>query len=264
MKRIALADVELACVDAGHGEAVLFVHGLGASHSDWRHQIAPCAQHFRVLAPDLRGFGASTAGTRRIDIPQLASDLLALLDALGIERCHLVGHSMGGAVALQLALDAPQRVGRLVITNSVPSFSAPSLRRYGEFFYRLLLMATVGPVALAHVSARRMFPGESLRAERERIIARSHANRRWPYLQALLAISRWSVRERLPGLQTPVLVMAAEHDYFSREESERFARALPQAEFAWFAGAHHSLPSEQPDAFNARLCAFLGGARMTA
>lgn len=262
VKRIVLADVELALIDAGHGEAVLFVHGLGGSHSDWRHQIEPCAHHFRVLVPDLRGFGASSAGTRRIDIPQLARDLLALLDALGIERCHLVGHSMGGAVALQLALDAPQRVGRLVIANSVPSFSTPSLRRYGEFLYRLLLMATVGPVALAHISARRMFPGEALRAERARVIARSRANRRWPYLQALLSISRWSVRERLPYLQLPALVIAAEHDYFAREESERFAHALPHAEFTWFPGAHHALPSEQPDAFNARVCAFLDGGRM--
>lgn len=267
MKRIVLGDVELAYVDAGgeagigpeQGAALLLVHGLGGNHTDWLHQITPCAQHFRVLAPDLRGFGASSHGTQRIDIPRLADDLWRLLDALGIERCHVVGHSMGGAVALQMALDAPQRVQRLVIANSVPSFARPSLRRYSEFFYRVLLMLSFGPVALGRISARRMFPDAALRTERERVIARSRHNRRRPYLQALLSLGRWSVVERLATLRVPVLVVASEHDYFTQAESELFYRALPQAEFAWFAGAHHGLPSEQPEAFNARLLAFLGG-----
>jgi 3-oxoadipate enol-lactonase len=186
-----------------------------------------------------------------------AADLSALLDALGIERCVLAGHSMGGAVAQQFTLDHPQRVERLVIANSVPSFRPQSARHYLEFLYRLAVMGLLGPARLAAIGAWRTYPAPEQAAQRARAIARGARNSRRNYLSALRALSAWSIIERLDELKLPVLVAAAEHDYFGHEETVRFAHALPRARLHVFKDAHHNLPSEFPDAFNAVVERFL-------
>src|SRR5690606_16948185 len=122
MTGVRVGDIDLRYHEAGEGEPLLLLHGLGGSHLDWEYQIPFFATRYRVLAPDLRGFGDSPRGRGRMSVRGHALDIAAFLDAMGIERCHLIGHSMGGAIAQQLALDQPQRVERLVIANSVPSF----------------------------------------------------------------------------------------------------------------------------------------------
>src|SRR3546814_12360471 len=87
--------------------------------------------------------------------------MLALLDALGIERCLLVGHSMGGAIAQQLTLDQPQRVRRLVVANSMPMFKPQTRRHFAEFAYRWVVMGLLGPARLARIGSHRMSPVEA-------------------------------------------------------------------------------------------------------
>ena len=117
MIRINGDDVELAVLDEGEGEAVLLIHGFPDSARLWRHQLPTLTDAgFRVVAPDLRGFGASgkPADVAAYRMHHAVKDMLAVLDALGIERAHVVGHDWGAAVAWALALMAPQRVNRLV------------------------------------------------------------------------------------------------------------------------------------------------------
>jgi 3-oxoadipate enol-lactonase len=106
------------------------------------------------------------------------------------------------------------------------------------------------------ISAQRMYPGEEQQVLREKSAMRGARNGP-SYLQALRALTRWSVLPRLQELQMPVLVLAAEHDYFTREEMLQFAHALPKGRFHLFAGAHHGTPLEQPQAFNAVVLKFL-------
>lgn len=251
MARVHVGDVDLYYREAGEGAPLLLLHGLGGSSLDWEHQMPYFAARYRVLAPDLRGFGDSPRGRGRLSVRGHAADVAGFLDAVQVARCRLIGHSMGGAVAQQFTLDHPQRVERLVIANSVPSFRPRSLRHHLEFLYRLVVMGLLGPARLAEIGAWRSFPAPEQDAQRARAIARGARNSRRNYLAALRALSAWSVIDRLDELQLPVLVAASEHDYFGHDEMVMFAHALPRARLHLFKGAHHGLPGEHPEAFNA-------------
>src|SRR5919107_3812646 len=118
MRRIAGDGVTLGVADEGAGRAVLLLHGFPDSSHVWRHQVAPLVDAgMRVIAPDLRGFGASDApqAVEEYALTRSVADMLAVLDALDVERAHAVGHDFGAALAWLLATLAPDRVDRLVV-----------------------------------------------------------------------------------------------------------------------------------------------------
>lgn len=120
MRRVAGDGVELAVIDEGQGRPVLLLHGFPDSSRLWRHQVsALSANGMRVLAPDLRGFGESQKPTavEEYAIARSVADMLALLDGLGIERVHVVGHDFGAVVAWALAARFAARVDRLVVMS---------------------------------------------------------------------------------------------------------------------------------------------------
>jgi pimeloyl-ACP methyl ester carboxylesterase len=121
----ALRDIEIdgrryCVVEMGHGPAVVLLHGLGGSIYDWRHILRPLARSHRVLAIDLLGSGESEIPEKEdFSIAAQARRVRGILDSLGVAKASLVGNSYGGGVALRLAQDWPERVGRLVLINSV-------------------------------------------------------------------------------------------------------------------------------------------------
>lgn len=256
MPRLRVGDIDMHYVEAGSGPPLVFVHGLGGSWGDWEYQLPFFAARHRVLAPDLRGFGETPQGRHPPGVRQLVRDLQGFLDAADIARCTLVGHSMGGAVCLQFALEHPQRVERLVITNSAPGFRPRTLRQQFEVGYRLAVMALFGPRRLTQISAERMFPGPENAGLRAKVVARGQRNSRRAYLGALWRLTQWSVIERLGEIRIPTLVVGGGNDYFGHDDIVRFAHALPRGYLHWFAEARHGLPSELPQAFNTVLQKF--------
>lgn len=252
-----VSDFDLNYETAGEGTALVLLHGLGASLEDWEYQIAEFSRDYRVIAPDLRGFGRSGRGKLPMSVELLAQDVWQFLQQLGLRQFYLAGHSMGGAVAQQLALDHPDAVKRMVIANSVPSFQPREFRQKFEIWYRLIVIRLLGSRRLGQIGAARMYPGPELAALREKVIARSADNRIGSYTQALLALTRWSVLARLHELKMPVMVLASEHDYFSRGDELTFAHALPKGRFHFFAGRHHGLPLEAPQDCNPVIRKFL-------
>jgi 3-oxoadipate enol-lactonase len=257
MGEARVADIRMHYEEAGAGPPLVLVHGLGACASDWEGQIPFFARNYRVIVPELRGFGRSERGRGALSIARFASDLRELLDQLGIQQCILIGHSMGGAVSMQFALDHPGFVTRLVVANSVPTFQPRSLRQRFEISYRMLVMRLLGPRRLAQISALRMYPEPGQQTLRDKVIARSVYNTTANYTAALRALTRWSIVDRLHELTMPALVLASEHDYYSREDSVGFAHQLPRGRFHSFAGRHHGLPLEAPDEFNPVVQKFL-------
>ncbi|HLK39240.1 MAG TPA: alpha/beta hydrolase, partial [Polyangiaceae bacterium] len=104
---------------AGEGPVVLLVHGIGSSRRKWEPQVAPLvALGYRVLRFDLRGFGDSTTPAAPHEMRHFSGDLAALVEALDLGRFHLVGHSLGGMIAQQFALDHPGRVRTLALAST--------------------------------------------------------------------------------------------------------------------------------------------------
>src|SRR3954469_2303519 len=152
---------DIALLQAGHGDPVLLLHGLGATKASFLPTVAALAPHFRVTAIDLPGFGDSAMPVgAAYDPPFFARAVAATLDALEIERAHLIGNSMGGRVALEVGFDFPERTGRLALL-------APSLAWLRERRWATLLKAVPpelgllqpAPRAIVDRIARTMVPG---------------------------------------------------------------------------------------------------------
>jgi pimeloyl-ACP methyl ester carboxylesterase len=137
-----LDGLQLHYVEQGRGPATVLIHGLGGFAESWRHNIPELARHGRVIALDLPGSGRSGKPRRAYTLEFLANALDRLLQALGVDRVHLVGHSLGGAVAARYALDRPGRVERLALLGAaVPGFDLrPS------WVYRMLSLPGVGEI----------------------------------------------------------------------------------------------------------------------
>jgi pimeloyl-ACP methyl ester carboxylesterase len=133
--------LELEVLDEGDGDAVLLLHGFPDSHALWRHQVPILTRAgFRVVAPDLRGFGDSDkpADIDAYRVGKSVSDLTRVLDALGLERAHVVGHDWGAGVAWAMALMAPQRVDKLVALSVGHPGVRPTLEQRQKSWYMLL------------------------------------------------------------------------------------------------------------------------------
>jgi haloacetate dehalogenase len=131
-------------LDAGDGPAVVLLHGFPETSFAWRHQIPVLAKKYRVIAPDLRGYGETDKPASGYDKRTMAADTLALVQELGIDRIALVGHDRGARVATRFAKDHPSVVDRLVVMDNVPTrivarnMNAQTARAYWFFFFHLV------------------------------------------------------------------------------------------------------------------------------
>jgi pimeloyl-ACP methyl ester carboxylesterase len=141
---LAVDDTRIHFVQAGEGPAVILVHGFGGSTFSFRHTIPELARHFRVIAPDLKGFGLSERPpTGDYSLSAQASLVNGLMERLGIERATVLGHSMGGQVAMRLAVDFPQKVERLILVDSATYGLVHRAARVSFFLRPLLPLAAL-------------------------------------------------------------------------------------------------------------------------
>lgn len=261
-KRIEVERARLRVIDRGEGDAILLIHGLGASSFTWRKNIDALAQSFRVVSVDLLGFGYSQrVAPVDYSLAGHARRIILLMDILGIERAVIVGHSLGGTVAQILAARYPERVRRLVLINSSISWDvrALSLLRFllvfEAFFYaffyqqrplrRLMFQNLYSP--------RHQLPDEVTNHYMELARIRGHR-------KALSRLVRDVAHDEFPHpeqLTLPVLILWGEDD-----------RLLPGWRGSWLAGwmpdarlvrvpdAGHMTPEEQPELVNREIAAF--------
>ncbi len=230
---------------------VLLLHGLGSSGEDWGHQVDVLRERYRVLTVDLPGHHRSAQPRGALTIPRMAADVERLLAALGIDGAHVVGLSLGGCVALALALQAPGRVRSLVLVNTFAQLRPAGPRAALRGAARLLLAVAAPMRTVAAFVAREAFPRPEHAPLRRTAIERLAANPRRCYLAALAAVVRFDVRAGLAAIRCPTVIVAGERDTtVPLAAKDRLARGIPGARLEVLADSGHVSPHDQAEAFN--------------
>ena len=255
MPTLALGQQSLNYEDRGQGAAVVLLHGLGQTTSDWKAQLDHFSVGHRVIAVDALGHGRSSKPKGPYSIAEMTALTARLIRQTVGGPAHVVGLSMGGMMAFQLALDAPDTVRTMTIVDSGPS-AVP--RGFAEWFAlnsRVAIVKWFGMRKMAEILAPRLFPDDA--DKRAQFIEQLVANDRDAYLAALKAIIGWTVQDRIGGITVPTLVIASELDYSPPERKEEYVRLMPNAKMVVVPDTHHGLPMEDPETFNAVLADFL-------
>jgi len=258
MPRVLLGDLNVYYEVHGEGEPLILLHGLGSSTRDWQFQLDDFAAHYQVITLDLRGYGQTDHPPGPYSIRLMSEDVIALMDYLEISSFHLLGYSLGGAVALQIAVDHAHRIDKLIVVNSQPSFIPTSWRQKVEYYMRKMVVATMGMRRLAPVIASRLFPNHDQQDLRDLVIDRYSQNDAQAYLATLDALITWSVVPQLGKLQMPILFIAAEHDYTPVEDKKRYLDQIPNARMVVVENSRHGTPLDQPEVFKGYVLDFLG------
>jgi len=257
-QRLALGTVVLACSASGCGSPVLLIHGLGSSQRDWEAQIPDFAPRHRVVTFDQRGHGKSAPVSMPYTMRDLASDAAAVIRAHGAAPCHVVGLSLGGMVAFQLALDEPGLVRSLVIVNSGPEVVPRAVKEHVAVLLRRVLSRLLPMRWLGALLSRRLFPHEHHEAQRAEFVARFAENHKPSYFRAVSAILGWSVADRLEALAQPALVVSGDRDYTPPARKRQYVERLPRATMEIVRDSGHATPVDQPAEFNRIVLEFLG------
>jgi 3-oxoadipate enol-lactonase len=252
-----MAAVDLAHDDTGDGPAVVLIHGHPFNRGMWAPQLAVLRDRFRVIVPDLRGYGDSPVTPGTVPMAQLAADVSDLLDAKGIAAAALVGLSMGGLVVMELAAAQPDRWRAYGFIATTAARSTPEERAARLASARILDEQGMGPVA--EEMAARLFgpsPAPELTAQ---IMAMMLATNPAGAAAALRGrAERPDYQPILTTLRAPALVCTGDHDSYSTAEITReLAGCLPDPEVVLLEGTGHLPNLEQPDAFNEHLLSFL-------
>ncbi len=236
---------------------LVFLHGLGSSGQDWELQVPVFAEDFRVVLIDMRGHGKSDKPAGPYTVSGFAADTISVLDHLQISSAHVVGLSMGGMIAFQMAVDYPSRIQRMVIANSGPALIPRTLKEHIAVWMRFAIVRTMGMKKMGETLAPRLFTDAEQERERQEFVSRWAENDRRAYLNAMRAIIGWSVEDRISTISAPTLVIASDQDYTPVSAKEAYIAKMSTARLQVIKNAHHAVAVERPDAFNAAVKAFL-------
>lgn len=262
MPLLSLPDADLSYTLAGTGEPVLFIQGVGVTGSGWRPQVDALSSHFTCLAFDNRSIGASSSRVPTLSISQMAADALALMDAPAFPAAHVVGHSMGGVIAQELALCAPHRVKSLSL---ICTFS--SGREVRQLSPKMLWLGIRSRLGSARMRRRAflhmLFPPrylagrdlDRLATDLEPLIGRDLATQPPIVMRQLQALGHHDCSARLRELApVPTLVVSAQHDPIARPLfGHRLARSIPRAHYVEIPNASHGVTIQDPALVNGLL-----------
>lgn len=252
--------VRLAVEAAGRGPVLLLLHGIGGHRGQWRAQTQALADRFCVVAVDARNYGDSQ-GPPVARFADFATDLVALLDALGLDRVLAAGHSMGGRILIEAALLAPARFAALVLSGAQPAYlehmTATERAAYVDKRAMMFEGGQVSPAMAARVAAD-VLPPHAAPAHHEALADSFRRLRPEGYLAALAASAGWNRAADVARLRLPVSVLGGALDTICPPaECHRLAAALGQGPAVILPGVGHMAQIEVPEAVTAFLDARL-------
>jgi 3-oxoadipate enol-lactonase len=248
MKFYKSENMKFAYQDTRSGFPVVLIHGMGSDHNIWSGLISLLKENYRVLAADLRGHGSSSETPGPYSMELFSQDILNLLKSMDINRAHFIGHSMGGAIAQDLAINYPDMVTSLTL---IASFAYPSypLRRiltnlrntlyqegYNEFFDECL--------EIAHNPQYIKENKELLNQFREDM---SETSSIFSLISAINACLNVNYSDSLKDISSPTLIIAGEKDRFiSKDQRTILSRGIPNSKFKLISEANHNMIIEEP------------------
>jgi len=237
---------------------LILSNSLATNLTMWDEQARELGRAFRVLRYDQRGHGGTEASRGRYTFEQLIADALALMDALAIKRAHFAGLSMGGATALGLALQHPDRLEKVIVCDS-PCQSTPTSSQQWE--ERIVLAQKQGMEALVEPTITRWFPPEVLQANPPHVDKVRQMIRTTPvegFIGCAAALADHNYAAAVATVKRPVLFLVGEKDA-AAAPMRKLNEALPGSRYAELAGAGHISNLDQPAAFTRAVADFLSG-----
>ena len=268
MPNTKINGIDLYYETHGKGIPLMLIAGLGSDSQSWQPIIEELSRHCLVIAPDNRGTGRTRPQNARISIQQIADDCMKLAKHLGLSAVNLLGHSMGGFIALDLAIRYPDSINMLILAGS----SASNSKRNDSLFFDWASCLKSGMDAelwfrnvFYWLFSARFFENEAAVNDALRYAIE------YPYPQSanalrnqVEAIADFDCTEHLSGITIKTLVISGKEDLlFPPEVSARLAKAIPGAVFSMIENAAHSIHMEQPRAFTDRVLEFLLQNRQT-
>ena len=247
--------VRLAYHETGSGSPPLvFLHGWGGNHGHFEHVSAHFADRHQVLAPDLRGFGGSDQPSSGYEVEELADDLLWMCERRGIEDAVLIGHSLGGAVALAAASRRPRLARALVLCEPAIFFPSPALKRIDT-----LIADPASPrchAAACAYATRFTFLEQDDESVRDAVLAELRTCSPHVLHAVFAGLRAFDAEPCASRLRSPVLMIDGARPFV---ESDRFRRCCPQLQVAATPEVGHYQPLLAPQAVSERITEFLAG-----
>lgn len=258
MATVFVNNINMHYVEAGNGAPLLLLHGVGGSHEMWLPIIPELSRSHRVIAADHRGHGASDKPRGQYTVRLFCDDWLALVEALKADRAHVLGISLGGAIAMRLAVESPHRVGSLIL---VDTWAYPHPEFLAMLRQRLQKLDAGDLPGYAEVAIPQVFSDRFVRANpqamadyRARVVrATVHSLR-----SAIGACMSHDMQEVLARIRAPTLVVTGSEDCLIPPfHAEYLERAIPNASLAVIEGSGHIPNLEAPGRFLEVVRAFL-------
>ena len=244
---------------SGQGRALILLHGLFGSSDNWHYITTKLAETFHVFVPDLRNHGQSPHSAA-MDYPLMAGDVVELMQAQGSSTARVIGHSMGGKVAMQLALQFPERVEKLIVSDMAPRVYAPAHEKIFSALLALDLPAYANRQQMEEVLAPDI-PSLMLRRFLLKNLGRdAHGKFFWKMnLRGL-----WDNYPRLaepmagaPFTKPTLFIRGGRSDYIQPEDSGRIHELFPAARIETIPDASHWIHADKPEEFLKLVLAFL-------
>jgi pimeloyl-ACP methyl ester carboxylesterase len=254
--------IELFYRDDGGGAPVLFIQGLGVDHRGWAGITRPLSERFRCISYDNRDVGRSSQVTAPYAVVDMMDDAVGLLDALSLERVDVVGHSMGGVIAQELAIRHPERVRRLVL---IATYTSGDPRGTAIFESQALLRRTLDRETYCRTTFWTAYSHQDYRRNDgfvEQMIARTAANDLWQpqdaYERHVRAVLSVSTEDRLAKIAAPTLIIAGAEDILTPMRfADALAREIPGSRLDVIDGAAHGLIWSHAGDITQRIAEFL-------
>ena len=255
MNNVTIRGVKISFVQEGKGKPIFFLHGNAGTHKTWIHQLDYFHRKYNVIAPDHRGYGQSDKPYGQDYSPvALASDIKELMDLIGISSAVIIGHSMGGTIAMQFCIQYMNKVEGLVLVSTIPH------RKFRNTEKDLAHLKEVGLETYLEELVQKWMPEEPSDyiyqfALNEALKMEEHIR-----ISTVTALDKFDITDKLNQINVPSLILVGEQDKQTPPfYSEDMYKHINNSELKIIKGCGHTLPLEKPDELNKEIEQFLIG-----